>query len=75
MKVVELKSLAREQGLRGYSRLRKAELINLLENVVPIPPPIGVLRRAVENGDIEIVKNCKERGVADFNEAMSSAAL
>ena len=31
MKVVELKSLAREQGLRGYSRLRKGELINLLK--------------------------------------------
>ena len=39
MKVVELKSLAREQGVRGYSRLRKAELINLLENEVPTPPP------------------------------------
>ena len=31
MKVVELKSLAREQGIRGYSRLRKGELINLLK--------------------------------------------
>ena len=32
MKLVELKSLARERGLRGYSKLRKAELINLLES-------------------------------------------
>ena len=30
LKVVELKALAREHGLRGYSRLRKAELIKLL---------------------------------------------
>ena len=42
MKVVELKSLARERGLRGYSKLRKAELINLLESTPadqPIPQP------------------------------------
>ena len=36
MRVAELKSLAREHGLRGYSRLRKAELIALLQNN---PPP------------------------------------
>ena len=30
MRVAELKALAREHGLRGYSRLRKAELIVLL---------------------------------------------
>ena len=38
MKVVELKSLARERGLRGYSKLRKAELINLLESVPAARP-------------------------------------
>ena len=30
MKVPKLKALAREHGLRGYSRLRKPELIELL---------------------------------------------
>ena len=34
MRVVDLKALAREHGLRGYSRLRKAELIAL-----PHPAP------------------------------------
>ena len=30
MRVAELKALVRERGLRGYSQLRKAELIVLL---------------------------------------------
>ena len=36
MRVVELKSVARDRGLRNYSRMRKAELVFLLQN---IPPP------------------------------------
>ena len=37
MKVVELKALAKERGLRGYSRLKKAELITFLQNNLPAP--------------------------------------
>ena len=36
MKMPELKSLTRERRLRGYSRMRKAELVALLQNS---PPP------------------------------------
>ena len=36
MRMSELKSLAREHRLRGYSRMRKAELVALLQNS---PPP------------------------------------
>ena len=36
MRMPELKSLAREHRLRGYSQMRKAELVALLQN---IPPP------------------------------------
>ena len=32
MKMPELKALAREHRLRGYSQLRKAELIQLIQN-------------------------------------------
>ena len=32
MRVPELKALAREHGLRNYSQLRKAELIELIRN-------------------------------------------
>ena len=37
MRVAELKYLTREHGLRGYSQLRKAELIALLQN--DLQPP------------------------------------
>ena len=36
MRVLEMKSLTRERRLRGYSRMRKAELVALLQNS---PPP------------------------------------
>ena len=36
MRMPELKSLARDRGLRNYSRMRKAELVALLHNN---PPP------------------------------------
>ena len=52
MRMPELKSLARDCGLRNYSRLRKAELVALLQNsgtaegpraptfhIRPLPPP------------------------------------
>ena len=35
MRVPELKSLARDRGLRNYSRMRKAELVALLQNNEP----------------------------------------
>jgi hypothetical protein len=31
LKVVELKSIAKEKGLKGYTGLRKAELIKMLQ--------------------------------------------
>ena len=38
MRMPELKALARELRLRGYSRLRKAELIELLQDNEPQAP-------------------------------------
>ena len=35
MRVVELKALTRERGLRGYSRLRRTELVALLRSAPP----------------------------------------
>ena len=39
MKVVDLKAFAKERGLRGYSKLKKAELITFLQNNLPAPRP------------------------------------
>ena len=36
MRVKELKALTRDHGLKNYSRMRKAELVALLQNN---PPP------------------------------------
>ena len=46
MKVVDLKALARERGLQGYSKLKKAELIAFLQNNLrPAPAPCTRLPR------------------------------
>ena len=39
MKVPELKAPAKERGLRRYSKLRKAELIALIQEGNPPPAP------------------------------------
>ena len=41
MRVTELKALARDRGLRNYSRMRKAELVALLQNNLPPAPQMS----------------------------------
>ena len=41
MRVMELKALARDCGLRNYSRMRRAELVALLQNNPPPPPQMS----------------------------------
>ena len=41
LRMLELKALARERRLRGYSRLRKAELIAFLQNNEQRPPQMS----------------------------------
>ena len=38
MRVTELEALARDHGLRNYSRMRRAELVALLQNNPPPAP-------------------------------------
>ena len=48
MKVTELKVLSRDRGLRNYSRMRKAELVALLQNNPP-PAPSGLPQMSTWN--------------------------
>ena len=65
--VRELRALARERVFFGFSKLRKAELVVLLENTE--------MERAARRGCIDLVKLCRRRGATAFGRAMRSAAL
>ena len=41
MRVMELKALTRDRGLRNYSRMRRAELVALLQNNPPLAPQMS----------------------------------
>ena len=51
MRVAELKALVRERELRGYSRLRKAELIVVLRNKLQ-PPRTPATRNQASNHSV-----------------------
>ena len=54
MRVAELKALTRERGLRGYSRMRKADIIELIRNnqhvLASWAPDIPLRNRATPPG-------------------------
>ena len=62
--VSTLKKLARETGLRGYSTLRKAELIEQLRN----PPPLEYTRA-------QLIQLARERGLRGYSRLRKSQLL
>ena len=75
MKVIDLKALTKERGLRGYFELKKAELITFLQNDLqprtrppkltrppPCPPPTwGPRPRQPGSRDIDILEQQEMR--------------
>ena len=51
MKVMELKALTRDHGLRGYSQLRRAELVALLQNNPPPAPQMSTWDPSIDQID------------------------
>ena len=52
MRMPELKSLARDHGLRNYSRMRKAELVAFLtmsDDKLPLPQKVIHLQKGVDD--------------------------
>ena len=64
MNVLTLKNLARERGLRGYSTLTKAELIEQLRN----PPPPKYTRA-------QLIQLARERGLRGYSRLRKSQLL
>ena len=64
MNVLTLKNLARERGLRGYSTLRKAELI---EQLIKPPPP--------EYTRAQLIQLARERGLRGYSRLRKSQLL
>ena len=64
MNVLTLKNPARERGLRGYSTLRKVELIEQLIN-----PPPPKYKRA------QLIQLARERGLRGYSRLRKSQLL
>ena len=65
----ELRAIAKERGLRGYSKLRKAELVSLLET-----SPMRPLRVDLHNVIEKIIEMCEEWGVESLDATMACVA-
>ena len=65
MIIPTLKNLARERGLRGYSRLKKSELIRKLRE--PTPPR--------EHTRAQLIQLARERGLRGYSRLRKSQLL
>ena len=54
--VVQLKDIAKERGIRGYYKLRKAELIHVLEGARLVEQKRNIFDGSIPNGPIQVLQ-------------------
>ena len=63
--VVELKAMAKENGLKGYSKLRKAELIEVLAVEVVEVEEVSEVQEVQETKEVQEVQEVKTAQILD----------